>query len=467
MKLVVASNSAPRWHQRNGLEPRSPGGLVPLLVGLLGEHGGDWVCTVPPGEPDRGGEPIRLPGDVTIHQVYEKPDVLQEHYLTIGVRLMLWLFHYLFDTGAEPVFDARFTRAFAAYERVNRAHAERLRKVCTGADDELLLINDYHLFLVPEMLHDAGSHRFGQMVYFHGLPWCEPQYFALLPAPLRDRILTSLLHCDVVGFHDSRWARAFIACCERFLPGCRAGGHDVQYAGGKTRVVVAPFPLDVAVLDRMRTDERTLQWQERLAGPAAGRKVLARADRLDLWKNQPRGFAAYRALLEREPGLADEWWFCAVASTPTRGTERSEAYQQLCESLVNDINDTYGKPGRPAVSLVYPDAASTRNCVAAALSTASATLVNPTLDGMNLVAKEALYLAEWAPTLLSVNAGSYEQLAPYVLPVQPYDVLATADTLRSAMRGTAAIPNPDRRAALVATLAGQGPAGWLAQLTDR
>jgi trehalose 6-phosphate synthase len=42
--------------------------------------------------------------------------------------------------------------------------------------------------------------------------------------------------------------------------------------------------------------------------------------------------------------------------------------------------------------MVYPDLATTRNCVVAALSGADLTLVNPTFDGMNLVAKEALFL---------------------------------------------------------------------------
>ena len=463
MRLIVASNSAPRWRDGIGLEPRSPGGLVPLLAGLLGEHGGDWVCTAPPGESDWAAEPVRLPGDITVYQVFERPDVLEQHYLTIGVRLMLWLFHYLFDTSTMPTFDADFARAFDAYERVNRAHAERLRALAAGPDD-VLLVNDYHLFLVPEMLRAEGRRNDGRMLYFHGLPWCEPAYFGILPDALRNRILTSLLHCDVVGFHDSRWARAFIACCVRYLPSCRAGDDTVELDGRTTRVVVASFPLDIPVLDAMRTDQRTTSWQERLGEIAVGRRVLARADRLDLWKNQVRGFAAYGTLLEREPELAEHWWFCAVATPPTRGTERSAAHQQRCEAIVDELNKKYGAPGRPAISLIYPSVASTRNCAVAALSSAAATIVNPTLDGMNLVSKEALYLGPDVPSVLSVNAGSYEELAPYVLGVQPYDVLGTAEALRTAMSADRASTAPDRRAELVSTLAGHGPAGWLDRL---
>jgi trehalose 6-phosphate synthase len=465
MRLIVASNSAPRWRDGIGLEPRSPGGLVPLLSALLSEHGGDWVCTMPPDETNRDTEPIRMPGDITIHRVSEEPSVLEQHYLTIGVRLMLWLFHYLFDTSTEPTFDADFGRAFDAYERVNHAHAEQLRNLSSGIDD-VLLINDYHLFLVPEMLRGQGQRNKGRMVFFHGLPWCDPAYFGILPARLRDRILTSLLHCDVVGFHDTRWARAFIACCERYLPGCEAGDDVVQFAGRTTRIAVAPFPLDVAVLETIRSDRRTRSWQERLGEMAGGRHVLARADRLDLWKNQPRGFAAYGALLEKQPDLAQQWWFCAIATPPTRGTERSAAHQQRCEAIVGKLNEKYGTPGHPAISLIYPSPAGTRNCAVAALSSAHATIVNPTIDGMNLVSKEALYLSPGVRIVLSVNAGSYEELAPYVIPVEPFDVPATADALRTAMTGDGAVPGLERRAELVPALTGRGPAGWLTRLLD-
>lgn len=457
MRLVVSSNSVPRWDSGAGLSPRSPGGLVPLLVTLLGENGGDWICTSPPGEPDPGDGVLALPGDVRLHQVWLPDDVREQHYLTIGVQLMLWLFHHLFDTSAEPSFDASFARAWAGYEAANVAHAERLRRVSTGAPDEVLLINDYHLFLVPALLPEARQNR---VVYVHGLPWCPAEYFAILPAHVREPILTSLLRCDVVGFHSSRWAAAFADCCDRLLPGAVVAGDTVEYRGRTTRIAVTTFPLDGDTLTRLDAEEATQQWRSQLAGPTAGRRVLARADRLDLWKNQPRGFAAWRALLETDPALADEWWFCAVATVPSRTTARSRAWRERCEAMVADLNESFGRPGRPAASLVYPDGATSRNCVTAALTGAGAVLVNPTWDGMNLVAKEALYLADRAPVVLSENAGAHEHVAPWVTPVQPFDVTATAEALRGALEKPGVAGSPEVRAALTAG----GASGWLDEL---
>jgi trehalose 6-phosphate synthase len=521
MRLIVCSNSAPRWQEDVGLLPRSPGGLVPLLVTLL-DGGGDWVCTAPSGgsptgpaglpPASAGGDPVTvsvLPGGVTLHQVRQPDQVIQQHYLDIGVRLMLWLFHYLLDTAAQPVFDRQFAQAWTSFEAVNRAYASHLATILANSPDELVLINDYHLFLLPEMLA-PGAGRRGQLAFFHGLPWCEPDYFGILPAAIRDRILASLLRCDVVGFHCTRWARAFAACCARYLPGCEVTDNSaphnsaphnsapdnsatdnsatdnsatdlsatdlsatdlsatdlsatdisVRLGEHRTRLAVAPFPLDIEVVERMRSDPATAHWQERLSATQGDRRVITRADRIDLWKNLPRGFAAYQSLLESRPGLARDWWFCAVATTPSRTTERSRELQRTCEDMVASLNERFGAPGQPAVSLVYPDLATTRNCVVAALSRSDLTLVNPTFDGMNLVAKEALYLGERAPLLLSQNAGAHEQLARCVTALQPFDVEGTAAILTDAMNGGI----PARAEAGRRLLSGQNAAGWLAQL---
>jgi trehalose 6-phosphate synthase len=478
VRLVVCSNSTPRWQAGVGLLPRSPGGLVPLLVDLLG-NGGDWVCTAPaagsaagpPADPADPPDPLSaspaedevtvtsLPGGVRVHQVHQPASVIEQHYEVIGVQLLLWLFHYLLDSAQQPAFDRRFADAWAGYEAVNRAYASYLGTMLANSPDEVLLINDYHLFLVPEMLGQVAG-RPGQVAFFHGLPWCEPDYFGILPAAIRDRILTSLLCCDVVGFHCTRWARAFAACCARYLPGCEASDQSVLHGGHRTRLAVAPFPLDTEAVERIRGEPATARWREQLGGLADGRRVITRADRMDLWKNLPRGFAAYQSLLERDPGLAREWWFCAVVTTPSRTTGRSRDLQRRCEDMVASLNTRFGSSGRPAVSLIYPELATTRNCVVAAFSGTGVSLVNPTFDGMNLVAKEALYLAEQAPLLLSENAGAYEQLAGHVTALHPFDVAATAAAIAAAT--TDAIPAGQAPAREL--LGGQDAAGWLSQL---
>ena len=71
-------------------------------------------------------------------------------------------------------------------------------------------------------------------------------------------------------------------------------------------------------------------------------------------------------------------------------------------------------------------------------------LVNAVMDGLNLVAKEAPYVnARDGAVVLSVNAGAYEEIGTWTVPVAPLDVEGQADALEAAL----ALPE-ERRARL-------------------
>ena len=77
---------------------------------------------------------------------------------------------------------------------------------------------------------------------------------------------------------------------------------------------------------------------------------------------------------------------------------------------------------------------------------ADVVLVNPIVDGMNLVAKEAVLVGERLPVLvLSETAGAAEQLAADSLSIAPADVAGTAEHAR-AWRWT--MPAEERRVRL-------------------
>ena len=68
--------------------------------------------------------------------------------------------------------------------------------------------------------------------------------------------------------------------------------------------------------------------------------------------------------------------------------------------------------------------------------------VNPVADGMNLVSKEGPLVNERdGVVVLSDQAGSYNELGPNVVPVNPFDITQQADALLDAIR----MPRPERR----------------------
>ena len=75
-----------------------------------------------------------------------------------------------------------------------------------------------------------------------------------------------------------------------------------------------------------------------------------------------------------------------------------------------------------------------------------AALANPTFDGLNLFAKEAaVLLDDHAPLLLSVNAGVFQQIGSYSVPLDPFDLDQMSSAMEAALDGDRSGPWSARR----------------------
>jgi trehalose 6-phosphate synthase len=462
MRLLVCSNSGPRLTSEGGAVRSSsatPGGLVPILTSLLEEAGGYWVFTaLEEFEPEAIRGLSASGQNVTWQPLPIDKRVMERQRASISIGTLLWLFHYLFDTSTAPSFNEEILSAWQDYAEVNQRFANAIVANHENNADEVVLVNDFHLMLVPSFLAAKVPGRASRLAYFHHVPWCEPEYFGILPEWIRTDILQSLLTCDVVGFHSERWGEAFLGCCARFLPGLELSGRTAVYRDHETLVTSAPGPIDADVLQELGDQPATERWREALNRRAGGRRIITRVDRLDLWKNLERGFLAYETLLRRRPQLASEFWFCAIVTLPRLQTDRHKRYQARCEQVVARINDRFSASGE-TVSLLYPDADSSRDRAVAALSLGAAVLVNPTFDGLNMVAKEAVVLNRHAPLLLSTNAGAFPQLASIAVPIQPFDIVSTADSIGTAIDRDHRLE--DDIAASAAALHDESAGAWL------
>lgn len=469
MRLFVCSSSGPVIDGESPglLMSGTAGGLVPMLVALLERSGGAWAFLPRAnrtGWPDRARTATGT--EIALRPIRPDPSAERRFYEDISVKVLLWLFHYLHETAESPVFDQTTDQAWQAYRHVNGLFADALRSFPADGDDDVVIVNDFHLLLVPGLYRRGSGRVGGHLVYLHHVPWCAADYFAILPAAIRRELLDSVLQCDVIGFHADRWAQAFLACCERFVPGVEIRDRIVHHAGGQSRVAVAPGALDIANLRALLHDPVTRQWHDRLKRRAGERTIVARAERFDLWKNVLRGFLAFESLLDRRPELAEAVCFYAVLSPVTAPTPRHIRYQQNCEAVVRRTNARHRKRGLDGpIVLLYPsaEAGTSRQRTVAALSLCQAALVNPTFDGLNLVAKEALLLNTQSSVLLSTNTGVYEQVAPFVTPVHPFDIEDTSTLLEAAIDGDLA-PSARERAACQELLRSESADSWLAAI---
>lgn len=417
-QVLVASNRGPvsyTLREDGALDARRGGGG--LVSGLSAVDDKLWVCAAL-GDGDR--EAVRQGvGEPGVRMLDIDADTHADAYNGIANSVLWFVHHMLYQTPLEPVFDAEFRRQWASFEAYNRAFAEALAE--EAGEGAAVLVQDYHLALVPGMLRELRPDlRIG---HFSHTPWAPVDYFRLLPDDIAEQLLHGILGADRAAFLTRRWADAFIGCCTEILGGT-----------GRTRIGVHGLGADADFLRRRAheadVDDRIAALREQIGGDGS-RKTIVRVDRTELSKNIVRGLHAYRELLDTHP----EWRECVVHVAFAYPSRQDLAvyrdYTAEVQRVATAINAEYGTDDwTPVVLHVKDDFARSL----AAYRLADVALVNPIRDGMNLVAKEVPVVSDQGCALvLSREAGAYEELGSDAIVVNPYDVSATAAALHEAL----------------------------------
>jgi trehalose 6-phosphate synthase len=471
--LLVASNRGPLSFTEGpdgSLQPQRGGGG--LVSGLLSMGRGDeaiWVCAAlsdgdraaasraEGGRLDKAGHDT---GGTALRMLAIDPATFQRAYNAIANSTLWFVHHMLYDTPTAPAFDAHFRREWASYEAYNRAFAEALAE--DAAPDARVLVQDYHLTLVPRMLR--GLRPDVRIAHFSHTPWAPPDYFRLLPADVARETLLGMLGADSAGFHSRRWARAFAQCCVEVLGASADDGSSVTYDGHTTRLGVHPLGVDLPSLRERAGEHDVLARRATLLEQIGGRKAIVRVDRTELSKNIGRGMLAYRELLRRFPEWHGRVVHVASAYPSRHDLPEYREYTGHVQRLVTEIEDEFGtEDWRPVILHVTDDYARSL----ALYLIGDVLLVNPIRDGMNLVAKEMPVLSEnGCAVVLSTEAGAADEFGEDALLVNPFDVSGTAEALHTALTMSDAerLARTERLAAVSTRLP---PAQWLSdQVAD-
>ncbi|MDT0388300.1 alpha,alpha-trehalose-phosphate synthase (UDP-forming) [Streptomyces dubilierae] len=444
-RVLVASNRGPVSYtvgEDGSLDAkRGGGGLVSGLSAIGSDADALWVCSA---LSDGDREAVRRgAGEDGVRMLDIPADVHADAYNGIANSVLWFVHHMLYQTPLEPVFDAEFRRQWASYETYNRAFAEALAE--EAAQGAVVVVQDYHLTLVPGMLRELRPDlRIG---HFSHTPWAPPEYFRMLPDDVAGQVLRGMLGADRLGFLTQRWADAFTACAERF-----AGGL------GGTRIGVHGLGADADFLreraHRPDVEERMAALREEIG---EGRRTIVRVDRTELSKNIVRGLLAYRRLLQAHDEWRERVVHVAFAYPSRQDLAVYRDYTAEVQRLADEINAEFGTPGwTPVVLHVKDDFARSL----AAYRLADVALVNPIRDGMNLVAKEVPVVSDAGCALvLSREAGAHEELGEDAITVNPYDITGTAAALHEALS-----MRPEERAErgkrLAAAATALPPARW-------
>ncbi|MFN2594351.1 MAG: trehalose-6-phosphate synthase, partial [Actinomycetota bacterium] len=214
--------------------------------------------------------------------------------------------------------------------------------------------------------------------------------------------------------------------------------------------------------DELETEARSdtaKAWARRLEGSAD--RLLVRANRAEPSKNVVRGFEAFGSLLDRRPDLRDAVKFIACLYPSRQSMKEYRDYSSSIRVAAESLNDRYPD----SVHLFMEDDFAR---TLGALSVYDVLLVNPLMDGMNLVSKEGPTINQKNGVLvLSAGAGSYEELGEEAVTISDArDIEETASALERAFD-----MSPEDRSLrgerLRKKIADRRPVDWIeAQLDD-
>ena len=431
-KLIVVSNRGPISYGHEGGErvaKRGAGGLVTALAPLVSRHDVTWIASAISDE-DRVvaaegavDETARDGSTYRLRLVLHERSAYDLYYNVIANPALWFVQHGLWDRKHEPQHDLRHAWD-DGYVAVNRAFADVVADELQRSPDAAVLFHDYHLYLAPGFVRECAPEV--PLAHFTHVPWVGPEEWSVLPERMVRAIHEGLLAADVAGFHTQRWRKEFLSTC---------GALGLE--PDEERVTAHPISIDPGEFLELARTEPVLE-RERQLTSARPRYLIVRVDRTDPSKNVPRGLGGFRRLLERRPDLREGVRMLALLD-PSRQTipEYAEERRRI-EEAAADVEAAF--PGALTLQIADDFAASV-----AAYKQFDVLLVNAVMDGLNLVSKEAPTVNQRnGVVVLSVNAGAYEELSEWVVPVDPLDVEATADALEAAL----AMPEEERRSRL-------------------
>ena len=171
--------------------------------------------------------------------------------------------------------------------------------------------------------------------------------------------------------------------------------------------------------------------EERLIATRRPELLVVRVDRTDPSKNVVRGFRAFGLLLDMHPELHGRVTMLALLDPSRQDVPEYSEYLAAVQREARAVNDRFQQDGWVPVDLRIEDNFPRS---VAAYKQYDVLLVNAVFDGLNLVSKEApLVNGRDGVLILSENAGAHEEVGPWALTVNPFDVYGQAQALHAAL----------------------------------
>ena len=440
-RLIIASNRGPLEHKIEAdgslTARRGSGGMVTALMATARFVPMTWVASAMT-DGDRRAAVEAENGTVKVpdYEIYVRfvtvpQPVYQRHYYVICNPLLWFIQHYMWNTPRTPNIGRVVYEAWEnGYVPTNQAIADAIvAEAEKETEPPVVLLQDYHLYLAPKMIRERMPDA--TILHFTHIPWPGPRYWGMLPKFMRRGIHEHMAASDIVGLQTMSDVQNFLHSCDTML-NAEVDYHacTVDFEGHRTHVRAYPISVDAEGLLKFSKSAEVQQSIDKLR-PLLGEKTVLRVDRSEPSKNIIRGLRAYELLLERYPEFRGTVNFLQLLVPSRSDLGVYQTYTDEIFELVDSINDHFGEMDWQPIRVFYED---DYTQAIAAMTLYDVLLVNPVIDGMNLVSKEGpLVNANDGVLILSELAGSHEQLQEHVLAVSPTDLEGTVRALHQAL----------------------------------
>ncbi|MGA8752131.1 alpha,alpha-trehalose-phosphate synthase (UDP-forming) [Candidatus Deferrimicrobium sp.] len=429
-KLHLVSNREPYLHEKDGPGIRCivpAGGLVTALDPVMRVCDGLWIAHGS-GDADRetvdGNDKLRVPpGEpaYTLKRVWLTREEEDGYYYGFSNEGLWPLCHI---THIRPEFRLE---DWTHYRKVNEKFADALLEEIAGEESPLVLVQDYHLALLPALIKEKRPDA--KVAIFWHIPWPNPEAYGI--CPWRQEILQGMLGSDIIGFHIQFHCNNFLETVDRFLESKIEWEHFSVTRGGHS-TLIKPFPISVSfelpsgapASESWPTKEDLL----RMLGVEVEYLGVG-VDRIDYTKGIPERFRAIERFFEKYPEYLGRFTFVELGAPSRTHIKKYRDLMTEIEEAVEKINWRFQtKTWRP---IVFLKAHHTHETIGPYYKASDLCMVTSLHDGMNLVAKEFVAARDDddGVLILSQFTGASRELKDAVI-VNPYDIEQMADAIR-------------------------------------
>ena len=451
-KLVVVSNRLPFTRTRNKkgqyVWKKSTGGLITAMEPILLDVNGMWIGwdgvidaepeSFSPGLMDMRETGLADKRDASAGKSYRIGRVplneteYEEYYNHFSNGTLWSLFHYFFE---KCFLDYG---AWRTYCNVNERFASYIEKLTS--EDDIIWIQDYHLFMVPYYLRKLRPKQ--EIHFFLHIPFPHIDIFSILP--WQDQIIESLLSCNTVGFHHKQYLQNFYGAMDAYVKRAKIEGRKPASAIEDHHFYVNPISIDFDLIDRTSRKPEVQARREDIKRQSGCPKLILGIDRIDYSKGILERLQGLKLLLENHPELKEKLFYYQLVIPSREDVKAYRFLKRKIDELIGWINGNFSTGMWAPVHYNYGTVPLEE--LVALYSAADVALVTPLRDGMNLVCKE--YIAAHSDNdgvlILSKFAGAIAEIKN-CLPVNPYSVEDIANAIYQALH----MPEKERKKRMI------------------